>query len=69
VRWLKIPEAAKEWAGGCNPKTLYAAARTGRLKVARIGAGRNMLVCEQFVDEWLKGSAKPDAERTNLHIA
>jgi excisionase family DNA binding protein len=58
VTWKKVPEAAKEWAGGTSPKTLYAAIRAGRLKAARIGAGRNVLVCEQFVDEWLKASVR-----------
>jgi excisionase family DNA binding protein len=58
VRWLKVPEAAKEWAGGVSPKTLYAAIRSGRLKAARIGAGRNVLLCEAFVDEWLQTSIR-----------
>jgi hypothetical protein len=51
MRWLKVPEAAKEWAGDLHPKTLYAAIRSARLKAARIGAGRNVLVCEAFVDD------------------
>lgn len=64
MRWLKVPAASKEWAGGVNPKTLYAAIRAGRLKAARIGAGRNVLVCETYVDDWLTSSMrdKPNAE-------
>jgi excisionase family DNA binding protein len=54
--WKKVPVAAQAWAGGVHPKTMYAAIRSGQLKAARIGAGRNVLVCEEFVDEWLKGS-------------
>lgn len=57
MRWLKVPEAAKQWAGEISAKTMYAAIRAGKLKAARIGAGRNVLVCEAFVDEWLTGSA------------
>jgi hypothetical protein len=60
VRWLKVADAAKEWAGDICPKTMYAAIRAGKLKAARIGAGRNVLVCEAFVDEWLTGSARRD---------
>lgn len=60
MRWLKVPEAAREWAGGVNAKTLYAAIRTGKLQAARIGAGRNLLVCESYVDEWLTASATRD---------
>lgn len=58
MRWLKVPEAAKEWAGGVSPKTMYGAIRDGKLTAARIGAGRNLLVCEQHVDEWLMRAAK-----------
>lgn len=56
MRWLKVPAAAEEWAGGVHPQTLYTAIRNGRLKAAHIGAGRNLLLCEAFVDEWLRGS-------------
>ena len=56
--WKKVPAAADEWAGGLSLKTLYAAIRTGRLKAARIGAGRNVLVCEAFIDEWLNRSSR-----------
>lgn len=62
MRWLKVAEAAKEWAGGVSAKTMYAAIRAGKLKAARIGAGRNVLVCEAFVDEWLTRSAQHGAE-------
>jgi excisionase family DNA binding protein len=58
MRWLKADEAAREWAGGVSAKTLYAAIRRGNLKAARIGAGRNLLFCEQWVDEWLTASAR-----------
>ena len=61
MRWLKVSAAATEWAGGTSAKTLYAAIKAGKLRAARIGAGRNLLLCEQFVDEWLQESAKADA--------
>jgi len=56
--WKKVPEAAKDWAGGVSAKTLYSTIKTGKLRAARIGAGRNVLVSEEFVSEWLMNSAK-----------
>ena len=55
MRWLKVEAAAQEWAGGLSPKTVYRAIRAGQLKAARVGAGRNVLLCEEFVEEWLRG--------------
>lgn len=49
--------AAAAYAGGVNPKTLYAAVQRGDLKAARIGAGRNVLFCEAWIDEWLGATA------------
>jgi excisionase family DNA binding protein len=69
MRWLKVAEAAKEWAGGVSAKTMYAAIRARKLKAARIGAGRNVLVCEAFVDEWLTGSAFGSGDRDGLASA
>jgi hypothetical protein len=52
--WLKVPQAIKAWSdSNVSEKTVYAAIRKGRLRVARIGAGRNFLLCESFWDEWL----------------
>ena len=47
--------AACEYAAGVDPKTLYGAVKAGQLKAARIGAGRNLLFCELWIDEWLAG--------------
>lgn len=58
MRWLKVKAAADEWAGGISAKVLYAAIKANKLKAARIGAGRNLLVCEAWVDDWLKASAR-----------
>lgn len=55
--WKKAGEAAKDWCGGVSPKTLYAAVKSGKLKAARIGAGRNLLFCEEWCDQWLLASA------------
>lgn len=60
MQWKKVPEAAKEWAGGISPKTMYAAVRDGKLAAARIGTGRNILVCEQHVTDWLMRSASAE---------
>jgi hypothetical protein len=61
VRWLKCRDAAV-YAGGVGEKTLYSAARAGKLRVARIGAGRNWITNEAWVDAWLMTSstAAPD---------
>ena len=66
MRWKKVPEAATEWAGNVSPKTMYGAIRAGKLKAARIGSGRNVLICEQYVDAWLTSSVRseiPHVER------
>ena len=57
MKWLKARAAATEWAGGVSPKLLYRAVRAGSLKAARIGAGRHLLFCEEWVNEWLVSSA------------
>ena len=55
-RWMKIRDAAR-YAGGVNPQLLYREAATGRLRVARVGSGRNKLTCTRWVDQWLDGRA------------
>lgn len=54
--WKKANDAARDWAGGVSVKTLYAAVRDKRLRAAKTGS-RNLLFCEQWVDEWLLTSA------------
>jgi excisionase family DNA binding protein len=56
MEWKKVPDAAREWAGGVSAGTLYDAIRAGELKAARIGTGRKMLVCEADVTAWLIAS-------------
>ena len=58
MEWRKVPHAAKTWAGGVDPDLIYRAIREMKCRAARIGAGRNLLVCEQFIDEWLLASVK-----------
>ncbi len=60
MRWMKI-EPACDYAGKLNRKVLYQAVKKGLLKAAHIGAGRNLLFCEQWIDEWLNSSL--DEER------
>ncbi len=57
MRWLKAKAAAAEWAGGVSAKLLYRAVRDGSLRAARVGAGRHLLFCEEWVNEWLVSSA------------
>ena len=61
MKWMKATEAA-QYCGGISEKLLYSAARNGQLKVARVGAGRNMLFCEEWCDEFLKRSAESQAQ-------
>jgi hypothetical protein len=58
MEWKKVPDASKAWAGGTHPKAIYRAIYEGKCKAARIGAGRNLLVCEAFIDEWLKSTVR-----------
>jgi excisionase family DNA binding protein len=53
MEWAKVRKAAREWAGDTSPKTMYRAINKGELRAVRIGAGRNILVCREWVDAWL----------------
>lgn len=66
MHWLKAAAAAEQWAGGISAKVLYAAVKAGKLKAARIGAGRNLLFCETWIDEWLKASARDVPPQQNV---
>jgi len=55
--WFKATKAA-EYAGGISVKVLYAAVRQNKCRAAKIGAGRNLIWCEQFIDEWLMGAVE-----------
>ena len=59
--WMKAQKAA-DYAGGVSPKILYSAVRAGKLRAAKIGAGRNLLFCEAFIDQWLQRSAGEPVE-------
>lgn len=56
MAWMKV-EAARRYAGGIGRKMLYKAVASGQLKAARIGAGRSLLFCDRWIDEWLNVSA------------
>jgi hypothetical protein len=63
MRWMKIGPAC-EYLGGINPKTLYAAVRAGQCQAGEIGAGRNLLFCDEWLDEYAKRPKKtPTAVR------
>jgi len=53
MRWLKVRGAA-EHAGGLSQRTVYQAIKAGKLRAARIGAGRNLVTAEEWVDAWLR---------------
>ena len=56
MTWRKIGAAA-EYAGGLSVNTIYRAISRGDLRAARIGAGRNLLTCDRWLDEWLRDLA------------
>jgi hypothetical protein len=69
--FITIPEAARE-AGYRTPSNLYAAAREGKLKVAKFGA-RGRLTTRAWLQEYLasirhephRGQARADGEETS----
>jgi hypothetical protein len=67
MRWMKINDARK-YCGGLGARLLYDAVRSGSLKVARVGAGRNLRFSDVWCDEWLaqcaaKSYAPPDSAK------
>jgi excisionase family DNA binding protein len=58
MEWRKVKPAAVAWAGGISDKAIYAAIRSGKLRAARYGAGRNYLLCKEWIDDWLVASAE-----------
>jgi hypothetical protein len=70
MAWMKV-DAARKYAGGVGRKVLYKAVASGRLKAARIGAGRSLLFCDTWIDEWLVASAgeQPDMHATANPLA
>ena len=67
MTWIKI-DAACAYAGDVSRKTLYAAVHRGELRAARIGAGRNLVFCEPWIDEWLAASATARDTKTGAAI-
>ena len=59
MTWFKVPKGA-EYAGDISVKVIYRAIRDRSLKAARIGTGRNVLLCKEFVDEWLQAAVPVD---------
>jgi hypothetical protein len=66
MRWLKAQDAAREWCGGVSAKLLYSAVKAGKLRAARIGAGRNLLFSEQWCSDWLIASATDATDTRGL---
>jgi excisionase family DNA binding protein len=53
--WLTVKQASKR--AHCGPKLLYREVNAGRLRAARVGAGRNLRLHVEWIDEWLQSSA------------
>ena len=64
MEWLKPKAAAKLWAGGISTEYLYRDIANGRLKCVRYGSGRNILLCEEWVTEWLLSMAEHRVAKT-----
>jgi excisionase family DNA binding protein len=56
---MKAGEAA-EYAN-VSKRTIYTAIRRDRLRAARIGAGRNVVISDAAIDRWLEESQSPAA--------
>jgi hypothetical protein len=56
MRWMKV-DAACEHLGGVSAKTLYQAVRNNKCQAARIGAGRNLLFSDVWLDEYAQRCA------------
>lgn len=54
--WMKVDEARRH-AGGVSRQILYAAVRTGKLRAARVGHGRNLVFNAEWIDSWLRESS------------
>jgi hypothetical protein len=53
--WCRVPEAARYAAVG--EKVIRHAVRSGALRVARLGEGRNYITCREWIDVWLSASS------------
>jgi hypothetical protein len=62
MRWMKVRPAC-EYLGGIHPETLYAAVREGKCKASRIGAGRNLLFSDVWLDAYATRCAEQPSER------
>jgi hypothetical protein len=61
--WMKVDDA-RRYAGGVGRKLLYRAVASGRLKAARVGAGRSLLFNDRWIDERLTTAATDAATST-----
>ena len=55
--WLTAEEAAKRARVGL--KTIYGAARSGKLRAARVSGRRELRFLGDWVDEWLIATTEP----------
>ena len=51
--WFKVNSRPRKYQA-IGAGTMRSAVRSGELKVARIGAGRNYVLCDEYVDQWLR---------------
>ena len=55
--WLTVAEAAGRARVG--RKTIYASAKSGKLRAARINGRRDLRLLASWIDTWLEASAVP----------
>lgn len=66
MRWMKVREACA-YLGGISADTLYDATKRGECRVARIGAGRNMLWCEEWLDAYARSKTALAGPQLHAH--
>lgn len=57
MRWLTPREAAEHARG--SGKTIRKCVTSGRLEAARVNAGRNYVIAQEWIADFLTGSARP----------
>jgi len=55
--WLTVREAAGR--AKCGERSIYYAARSGRLRAARLGGRRELRFLQEWVDAWLIETSVP----------
>lgn len=55
-KWMRPADVAKHL--GLSTRTVYAVVRAGHMRHARIGAGRSIVIAQEWADAYLEGIAR-----------